>query len=209
MTYVGGPGNCYWGLLCCKKHTAYDDTRLTPHCCKKHTASFARSTGKFPSIFKFYEFITSFAIITSLAKEVMFLVALVCLSVCLFVCLWTTLLKKLWTDWDDILWRGPGYSTMKNWLNCGGDLGILRWVNEQKKPTIIVVAYTDCGVGKWSKTFIFFFVFWGRIGWGGGSSLSPPRLNIVTLGNMGVMICLGQGDSFVFFNLHRLILIRN
>ena len=34
----------------CKKHTAYDDTRLTPHHCKKHTASFARSTGKFPSI---------------------------------------------------------------------------------------------------------------------------------------------------------------
>ena len=33
-----------------KKHTAYDDTRLTPHRCKKHTASFARSTGKFPSI---------------------------------------------------------------------------------------------------------------------------------------------------------------
>ena len=35
----------------CKKHTAYDDTRLTPHCCKKHTASFARSTGKFPSMY--------------------------------------------------------------------------------------------------------------------------------------------------------------
>ena len=37
--------------------------------------------------------------ITSLAKEVMFLVALVslsvCQSVCLFVCLWTTILKKL------------------------------------------------------------------------------------------------------------------
>ena len=33
----------------CKKHTAYDDTRLMPHCCKKHTASFAHSTGKFPS----------------------------------------------------------------------------------------------------------------------------------------------------------------
>ena len=83
MTYVGGPGNCYWGVLFlkrqrgdgstgqrvtftfiilymiaddarlkpprCKKHTAYDDTRLTPHRCKKHTASFARSTGKFPS----------------------------------------------------------------------------------------------------------------------------------------------------------------
>ena len=29
------------------------------------------------------------------------------LSVCLFVCLWTILLKKLWTDWDEILWTGP------------------------------------------------------------------------------------------------------
>ena len=46
-------------------------------------------------------------IITSLAKEVMFLVALVCLFVCLFVCLWT-LLKNLWTDWSEILWRDPG-----------------------------------------------------------------------------------------------------
>ena len=36
----------------CKKHMAYDDTRLTPHHCKKHTASFARSTGKFPSLIK-------------------------------------------------------------------------------------------------------------------------------------------------------------
>ena len=34
----------------CKKHTAYNDTRLTPHRCKKHAASFARSTGKFPSL---------------------------------------------------------------------------------------------------------------------------------------------------------------
>ena len=33
-------------------HTAYDDTRLTPHRCKKHTASFVGSTGKFPSIKK-------------------------------------------------------------------------------------------------------------------------------------------------------------
>ena len=24
--------------------------------------------------------------------------------------------------------------TLKNWLNIGGDLGILRWVNEQKTP---------------------------------------------------------------------------
>ena len=34
---------------CCKKHTAYHYTTLTLHNCKKHTASFARSTGKFPS----------------------------------------------------------------------------------------------------------------------------------------------------------------
>ena len=37
-------------------------------------------------------------------------------------------------------------STMKNWLNFGGDLGILRWVNEQKN-TIIVVAYPGRGAG--------------------------------------------------------------
>ena len=37
-------------------------------------------------------------------------------------------------------------STKKNWLNFGGDLGILRWVNEQKN-NITVVAYPDRGVG--------------------------------------------------------------
>ena len=36
----------------CKKHTAYDDTRLMPHRCKNHTASLARSKGKFPSYIK-------------------------------------------------------------------------------------------------------------------------------------------------------------
>ena len=34
----------------------------------------------------------------------MFLVA----SVCLFVCLWTILLTKLPMYWDEILWRGLG-----------------------------------------------------------------------------------------------------
>ena len=69
-TYVGGPGNCYWGVLFLKRqrgdgatgqtgqrltftftilYMIADDARLTPHHCKKHTASFARSTGKFPS----------------------------------------------------------------------------------------------------------------------------------------------------------------
>ena len=34
--------------------------------------------------------------------------------------------------------------------------------------------------------FFILFLFWG-------GSLLPPRLNIFTVGNMGVMICLGQG----------------
>ena len=38
-------------------------------------------------------------------KEVMFLVAVVCLS----VCLWTRLLKTLYADLDEIVWRGPGW----------------------------------------------------------------------------------------------------
>ena len=38
----------------------------------------------------------------------------------------------------------------------------------------------------WSRTFFFFFF---RV----VGSLSQPRLNIFTVGNMRVMICLGQG----------------
>ena len=54
-----------------------------------------------------------------------------------------------------------------------------------------MVAYPDRGIGNDPKLFFFFFFF----GWGGGAggSLSPPKLNIFTVGNMGVMICLGQG----------------
>ena len=48
-----------------------------------------------------------------------------------------------------------------------------------------MVAYPDRGTGNDPQ---FFFV-WGR----GGGSLSPPKLNNFTMGNMGVMICLGQG----------------
>ena len=47
-----------------------------------------------------------------------------------------------------------------------------------------MVAYPDRGAGIDPK-------LWG--GGGGGGSLSPSRLNIFTVGNMGVMICLGQG----------------
>ena len=51
---------------------------------------------------------------------------------------------------------------------------------------IIVVAYPDRGAGNDPN-----LCFWGVGGRGG--SLSPPRLNIFRVGNMGVMICLSQG----------------
>ena len=54
-------------------------------------------------------------------------------------------------------------STSKNWLNFGGDLGIVRWVNEQKN-TVIVVAYPDRGEGNDPEPFFFFFFFFFRRG---------------------------------------------
>ena len=53
-------------------------------------------------------------------------------------------------------------STRKNWLNFGGDLGIVRWVSEQK-TIIIVVAYPDRGAGNDPELFFFLVV-----GGGGG-----------------------------------------
>ena len=61
-----------------------------------------------------------------------------------------------------------------------------------KKNTIIVVAYPYRGAGN-DPFFFFFFFFFFFGGGGGGVSLSPPRLNIFTVGNMGIMICLSQG----------------
>ena len=63
-----------------------------------------------------------------LSKLVKFLVALVCLP----VCLWATLLKKVWTGCNEIF-GGDQVGKMNNWLNFDGDLG-LRWVNEQQTP---------------------------------------------------------------------------
>ena len=68
-----------------------------------------------------------------------------------------------------------------------------------------MVAYPDRGEGNDPEPFFFFFFFLG--GWvvfhnhffffffffRGVGSLSQPRLNIFTVGNMRVMICLGQG----------------
>ena len=63
-------------------------------------------------------------IFTSLAKEVMFLAALVCLSVC------GQHYSRSYEWIGTKLYGGVLGSTMKNWLNFGGDLGILRWVND-------------------------------------------------------------------------------
>ena len=54
-----------------------------------------------------------------------------------------------------------------------------------------MAACPDRGAGN-DPIFFFFFFFFFFLG-GGGGSLSPPRLNIFTVGNMGVMICLSQG----------------
>ena len=51
-----------------------------------------------------------------------------------------------------------------------------------------MVAYPDRGEGNDPEPSFFFFLEGG-----GGGSLSQPRLNIFTVDNMGVMICLGQG----------------
>ena len=58
-------------------------------------------------------------------------------------------------------------------------------MSKWEKNTIIVVAYPDRGAGNDPKLFSFFLL--------GVGSLSPPRLSIFTVGNMGVVICLGQG----------------
>ena len=97
-----------------------------------------------------------FFFFTSLAKEVMFLVALVCLFVCLFVCE-----QHYSKSYERIGMKFYGRvlsSISKNWLNFGGDLGIVRWVNEQKN-TVIVVAYPDRGAGNDPEPFFFFFFF--------------------------------------------------
>ena len=53
---------------------------------------------------------------------------------------------------------------MKNWLNFGGHLGILRMSKWAKKNTIIVVAYPGCGAGNDPK------LFFGGVG--GGESFT-------------------------------------
>ena len=75
-----------------------------------------------------------------------------------------------------------------------------------KQKTIIVVAYPDRGAGNDPKLFTFYlFIYLFIYFFFGGGSFSPPRLNIFTVDNMGVMICLDQegllslsASSFVY-----------
>ena len=52
------------------------------------------------------------------------------------------------------------------------------------KNTVIVVAYPDRGAGNDPEPYFFFFFFFFLGGGGGGGSLSQPRLNIFTVGNI-------------------------
>ena len=120
----------------------------------------------------------------------------VCLFVCLFVCRqhYSKSYERIGMKfYGGVLgstkikfWWWSGYSKMSKWA----------------KNTIIVVAYEDLGAG--NDNFSFFSFFRGR-----GGSLSPPRLNIFRVGNMGVMICLSQGglrslsaSSYILLSSH-------
>ena len=75
-----------------------------------------------------------------------------------------------------------------------------------------MVAYPDRGAGNDPEPFLFFYFFFIYFFFFRGvGSLSQPRLNIFTVGNMRVMICLGQGglrslsaSSLLIYLLQRL-----
>ena len=80
----------------------------------------------------------------------------VCLFVCLFVC--GQHYSKSYERIEMNFYGRVLSSTRKNWLNFGGDLGIVRWVNEQKN-NVIVVAHPDRGADNDPEPFFFFFFF--------------------------------------------------
>ena len=93
----------------CKNHTAYDDTRLTPHCCKKHTASFARSTGKFPSIYN-----TGPAMFNYFSK-----CGFSAIGACAKTCNNTVLIAAQWTEvsWNEYSLRNTSTDVQHGKLN--------------------------------------------------------------------------------------------
>jgi len=65
-------------------------------------------------------------VITSAEEGAMFLVRSVCLFVCLSVCLSIGLLANLWTDFDEIFWRGRAWlkdQVIQFWWRSGSHFG--------------------------------------------------------------------------------------
>ena len=86
--------------------------------------------------------------------------------------------------------------TLKQYMHCECRTYVVK-TNPQRFWIITCMAnlLSICCGKKFKMAIIQNFAVWFEkkgVGWGGGS-LSPPRLNIFTVGNMGVMICLGQG----------------
>ena len=114
-------------------------------------------------------------------KEAMFLVSLVCLSACLFVCgqHYSKTYERMGMKFHARLLGG----TMQNWFKFGGDLCLLRWLNEQKKRQNSC-SMIRCGAGNDTQALglafhnTFFILLtcykpasyrdWGEV------SLSPP-----------------------------------
>ena len=109
---------CYWKA----------SARWPVLCCPLlHQGTFPEHQLKIEETVLSYVFLLQYLSASSFGKE-----GYVFGNVGLFVCLWATLLKKLWTDCSGIVWRGP-CGTVKNsyWLNFGGNMDPLTWVNEQ------------------------------------------------------------------------------
>ena len=82
------------------------------------------------------------------------------LSVCLFVC--EQHYSKSYERIGMKFYVRVLSSTSKNWLNFGGDLGIVRWVNEQKNTVIV---HTQIVVKVMIQNLFFFFFFFFLGGW--------------------------------------------
>ena len=68
---------------------------------------------------------------TSLAKKVMFLVACVCLFICLPV---SNITQNVINSLQLNFMEGSRVVKKKKWLHFGGDMALLRWLNKEEIP---------------------------------------------------------------------------
>ena len=85
---------------------------------------------------KYHTIMNTIILIIWLAKGGYVLVVSVCLSVCLSVSGQYYSKRCEWIAMK--FYRGVWGGTMKNWLYFGGDMGLLRWVNEQQNTGPLV-----------------------------------------------------------------------